>query len=348
MQGRVLITRRILDKGLEILSEAGCRAQTAQPDGNAALAREQLLERIINADALLCHLSDTIDREVLETNPDLLGIANFAVGYDNIDIGTATKLGIPVSNTPDVLTETTADLTWGLLLAVTRQIPAAHHYTVNGDFRIWNPVLFLGDDVGPGGSGRHKTLGVIGFGRIGRAVARRAEGFSLKILAHDPGCRAEIEASPAVRWSEMDELLRTSEFVTLHTPLTPQTRHLIGAREFELMKPSAYLINVARGPIVDEIALVRALREGQIRGAALDVYEAEPELAPGLLDLPNVVLTPHIGSATRETRNEMAAIAARNTIAHLRGEQAPEAVNPEVYATTAWQERVRRGLGRGR
>jgi len=294
------------------------------------------------------NLSDTVDREVLEANPDLLGIANFAVGYNNIDVAAATELGIPVSNTPEVLTETTADLTWALLLAATRQIPAAHQFTVSGEFRIWNPVLFLGDDVGPGGSGRRKTLGVIGFGRIGRAVARRALGFDLNVLAYDPGSRAEIEASPAVRWSELDDLLRASEFVTLHTPLTPKTRHLIARRELELMKPAAYLINVARGPIVDEAALVDALREGQIRGAALDVYEAEPELAPGLVDLPNVVLAPHIGSATHETRNEMAAIAARNAIAHLRGDRAPEAVNPEVYDARAWQERAWRCLGRDR
>jgi glyoxylate reductase len=337
---RVLITRLILEKGLALLDEAGCVHETAIEDGNRALPREELLERLGDCDALLCHLSDRIDREVLARNPQLLGVANFAVGYNNIDLEAATELGIPVSNTPDVLTEATADLTWALLLAAARHIPAGDRLVREGNFRIWNPVLLLGDDVGRGGSGVPKTLGIVGFGRIGTAVARRARGFDMRVLAFGPRSRDRIEGTAGVRWADFETLLEQSDFLTLHAPLTDDTFHMIGEPQLRRMKPSAYLINVARGPLVDEAALVRALRENWIRGAALDVYEREPQLQEGLADAPNVVLAPHIGSATLDTRSEMAAIAARNTIAHLRGERAPQAVNPDVYQGSAWKRRL--------
>ncbi|MBP7669477.1 MAG: D-glycerate dehydrogenase [Candidatus Eisenbacteria bacterium] len=339
MPKRIFLTRPILDEGLALLRECGATIEIGQPDPNTPIAPPDLLAGVRRADVLLCHLSDRVSREVLEANPALLGVATYAVGYDNIDIAAASALGIPVSNTPDVLTHATADLTWALLLAVARKIPEAHRFTAAGRFKIWNPVLFLGADVGPGGSGRGKTLGVVGFGRIGRAVARRAIGFEMDVLAHSPRSRAEIESTPGVRWASMEELVAKSDFLTLHAPLTPKTRHLIGEAELRAMKPTAYLINVARGPMVDEEALVRALKEGWIAGAALDVYEHEPLLAPGLADLPNVVLAPHIGSATRETRTAMAAIAARNALAHLNGERAPQAIDPGVYDTPAWKER---------
>ena len=281
-----------------------------------------------------------MDREVLEANPDLRGVANYAVGDDNVDVEAATELGIPVSNTPGVLTDTTADLTWALLLAVARRIPEADAYTREGRYRIWGPNLLLGDDVSPGGSGRRKVLGIVGFGRIGSAVARRAAGFEMEVLAADPRHRDRVEEAGAT-WVELDELLDRSDFVSLHPPLTPETRHLFGEAELRRMKEGAYLINVSRGPVVDEEALVRALREGWIAGAALDVYEDEPELAPGLAELDNVVLTPHVGSASRDTRGRMARIAATNALSHLRGREAPNAVNPGVYETEAWRVRAR-------
>ena len=339
MAERVFITRPILEKGVEILERAGVEIALGQPDGNAPIARDAVVQGVRRADALVCHLSEPIDRAILAANPRLRGVAAYAVGVNNIDVAAATELGLPVSNTPDVLTDATADLTWALLLAVARRIPEAHRFTVEGRFRIWNPVLFLGSDVGPGGSGRPKVLGIFGFGRIGRAVALRAQGFAMEVRAYDPQARAAIDASGLARWAEFDELIARSDFLTLHAPLTAETRHRIGERELRAMKPGSYLVNAARGPIVDEAALVRALREGWIAGAGLDVYESEPELAPGLAELPNVVLAPHIGSATRETRAEMAAIVARNTLAHLRGQRAPEIVNPEVYGTAAWKSR---------
>ncbi len=343
MIGRhVFITRQIPDRGLELLRDGGCEVQIGQPDGDAPIAPEAVREGVAKADALVCLLTEPIDRETMQSGTNLLGIANYAVGYNNIDIDAATELGLPVTNTPDVLTETTADLTWALLLATARRIPEGHRLTAEGRFKIWNAMLLLGQDVGPGGSGRRKTLGIVGFGRIGRAVARRASGFDMRVLAHNPRNRAEIEGAAGVDYAELDDLLRESDFVSLHAPLNDETRHLIGKRELGLMKPTACLINAARGPIVDERALVDALASGKIAGAGLDVYEHEPELTAGLADLANVVLAPHIGSATLETRSEMAAIAARNTLAHLRAERAPHVVNPEVYEREAWRKRVGR------
>ena len=339
---RVFITRPILEGGVDLLRESGCRVDVGQPDPNAAIAPQALRRGAREADVLICHLSDPIDREILTLNPQLAGVANYAVGYNNIDLHAATELGIPVANTPDVLTETTADLTWALLLAAARSIPAGHQFVREGRFKIWNPVLLLGHDVGPGGSGRRKVLGILGYGRIGQAVARRAAGFDMVVLAHDPRQRARIDDGLGVTWAEFDTLIAESDFLSLHSPLTPETHHLIGEAELRAMKPNAYLINAARGPIIDEDNLVRALREQWIAGAALDVYEHEPTLAEGLADLPNVTLAPHIGSATHETRTEMARIAARNALAHLRGERAPQGVNPEVYDTEEWKARAAR------
>ena len=216
---------------------------------------------------------------------------------------------------------------------------------VAGRYKLWGPNLFLGADVSPGGTGRRKVLGIVGYGRIGSAVARRAIGFDMDVLAYDPHNAAAIEADAAdparhVRAASLDELLRESDFVSLHPLLTPETRHLIDEAALRRMKPTAFLINIARGPVVDEAALVRALREGWIAGAGLDVYEDEPEMAPGLASLPNVVLLPHIASASRETRERMAVMAATNALAHLCGEEAPNVVNPEVYTTAAYRRRV--------
>lgn len=340
MMGSIFVTRRIPGEGLDVLRDEGVAFRVGQDDDEEGLPRDELVEGVREASVLLSLLTEDVDRELLEVNPGLRGVANYAVGYNNIDVDAATGLGIPVSNTPGILTDTTADLTWALLMAVARRIPEADRYTRAGRYGIWGPNLLLGADVSPGGGGEPKVLGIVGFGRIGRAVARRARGFEMRVLAHDPYARDEIAGVSDVEWSDLDALLETSDFVTLHTLLTDETRHLIGAGELGRMKATAYLINVSRGPVVDEEALVDALRAGEIAGAALDVYEDEPELAPGLAELENTVLTPHIGSASRDTRGAMARTAARNALAHLRGEEAPNVVNPEVYDSPAWRGRA--------
>lgn len=340
---RVFVTRRIPEAGLARLREEGVEVRVGQSDEERGVDPGVLREGVLWADVLVSLLTEPVDRPLLEASPRLRGVANYAVGFNNVDVAAATELGLPVTNTPGVLTETTADLTWALLLAVARRIPEAHAYMTAGRYRLWGPNLLLGADVSPGGSGRRKVLGVVGFGRIGQAVARRAVGFDMEVLAHDPRNRERVEAfGDPVRWAELDDLLARSDFVSLHPRLTPETHHLVGARELALMKPTAHLVNVARGEVVDERALVRALREGRIAGAALDVFEEEPEMAPGLAELPNVVLAPHIGSASRDTRDRMAVIAADNALHHLRGERAPHVVNPDVYGTAAWRRRAAR------
>jgi glyoxylate reductase len=336
---RVFVTRRIPAAGLDILRDAGAEVRIGQSDEERAVPREVLTDGVRWCDVLLPLLTEPVDRPLLELNPRLRGVANCAVGFNNIDVGAATALGIPVSNTPGVLTDTTADLTWALILAVARRIPEAHNYMVAGRYKLWGPNLLLGADVSPGGSGRRKVLGVVGFGRIGAAVARRAVGFDMDVLAYDPHARSQIDASPIARWAAMDDLLQRSDFVTLHPLLTPETHHVINARALGLMKRTAYLINVSRGPVVDEAALVRALTEGWIAGAALDVFENEPDMAPGLSACPNAVIVPHIASASIDTRARMAGMAATNAAAHMAGERAPNAVNPEVYASDAYRAR---------
>jgi glyoxylate reductase len=336
---RAFVTRPIPEPGLRLLREAGVDVAIGDADDERGLAPDALRAGAQRCDALLSLLTERVAADVLAL-PNLRGVANMAVGIDNIDVAAATRLGVPVSNTPGILTESTADLTWALLLAAARRVPQAHAYTVAGRFRIWGPGLFLGRDVGPGPDARRKVLGIVGLGRIGAAVARRARGFDMDVLACNRGDRAAVERAGA-SFAPLQELLARSDFVTLHVPLTDATRHLIGERELRAMQPSAFLINTARGPVVDERALVRALREGWIAGAGLDVYEHEPTLADGLAELDNVVLLPHIASATTATRERMAVIAARNALCHLRGERAPDAVNPEVYASERWRARVR-------
>lgn len=341
-ESRVFVTRRIPEPGLALLREAGVRLEICQMIEEEGVTREQLLAGVRGCDVLLPLLTEPIDPEVLGANDRLLGVAQMAVGYNNIDVAAATELGIPVSNTPGVLTETTADCTWAMLLAVARRVPQAHNYMVEGRYKLWGPNLFLGGDVGIGASGRRKVLGIVGYGRIGQAVAKRSIGFDMDVLAFDPFNRQAIDADPLARWAELPELLAKSDFVTLHTPLTPDTHHLIGEAELRQMPKTAYLVNAARGPVVDEKALVVALREGWIAGAALDVYEDEPAMAPGLAELPNAVLLPHIASASYDTRGKMAEIAAHNALCHLRRERAPNVVNPEVYDTDAYRRRTAR------
>jgi glyoxylate reductase len=291
------------------------RVSAPIPEAGISLLRHEGLDVFLGGlelegmDALLCLLTDTIDARVLERGDRLRVVANMAVGVDNIDLEAAERLGITVTNTPDVLTDATADLAFALLLAAARRLGWGDRLVRVGGFQGWEPLLGLGYDV----TGR--TLGIVGAGRIGRAVAERARGFRMSVLVTDPAGGIPLE-----------ELLERSDFVSLHCPLSTETQHLIGEAELKRMRPHAVLVNTARGPIVDEKALVRALREGWIGAAGLDVYEEEPRLAPGLADLPNVVLAPHLGSATVDTRSRMAETAARNIVAALRGEPVPNAV----------------------
>jgi len=272
-------------------------------------------------------LTNPIDTEVMDAAPNLKIVANMAVGYNNIDVTEATKRRIPVSNTPGVLTDTTADFAWTLLMAAARRVVESDRFTRAGRFHGWGPLMMVGQDV------YGKTLGIVGFGRIGRAVAKRASGFDMKVLYYDVyPADPETEKSLNARSVSMDELLQQSDYVSLHTDYNPETHHLIGAPELAKMKSTAYLVNTSRGAIVDEAALAIALKNGTIAGVGLDVFEREPDINPDLLKLDNAVLAHHIASASLETRTAMALMAADNILAALRGERAPNAVNPEVYA----------------
>jgi len=290
---------------------------------------EVLLEKVKEINALGSLLTDRIDCNLIENAPRLRIIAQYAVGYDNIDVECATKHGIYVTNTPGVLTETVADHTWALILAVSRRIVEADHYVRSGEWwnskTGWHPMMMLGYDV------YGKTLGIVGLGRIGTAVARRAKGFNMKILYYDRRRKPELEKELGAKYVDLETLLRESDIVSIHVALTPETRHMIGEKELKLMKKTAFLINTARGAVVDTNALVKALKEGWIAGAALDVFEQEP-LPPDhpLCKLKNVVLAPHAGSASWETRTKMADIVAENLIAFAKGEIPPTLVNKEV------------------
>lgn len=282
-----------------------------------------LKQRVKDCDGLLCLLTDRIDRELMDAAPHLQVISQLAVGYDNIDIAAASARGIAVGHTPDVLTEATADLTWALLMAAARRVVEGDRYTREGKWVTWEPDLLLGPDIAGA------TLGIIGLGRIGQAVARRAAGFNMRVLYTAPRpADAEVAAALEAEYVDLDTLLRVSDFVTIHAPLTDITHHLFKPIEFEQMKPSAILINTARGQIVDQQALYQALTEGWIAGAALDVTDPEPLPADApLLALPNVIVTPHIGSASLKTRQKMADMAIANLIAGLKGEPLPHCVN---------------------
>lgn len=304
---------RIFDKAISILGD-DCSVGLNQLPRD--LTKEELKKRLQDKEGMFCLLVDKIDAEVMAAAPNLKVIANMAVGYDNIDVKAATERGIMVTNTPGILTETTADLAWSLLMAVARRIPEADQFTRRGKFHGWRPTMLLGRDV------YGKILGIIGMGRIGQAMANRASGFDMVIYPYDTATSPD----PKI----LERLLQESDFVTIHVPLTPETKHLIGEKELSLMKSTAYLINTSRGPVVDEEALVKALKEGKIAGAGLDVYEEEPKVHPELFKMKNVVLLPHIGSASIMTRTQMANMAATNLLAGLRGEIPPNLVNEEV------------------
>ncbi len=313
MKPPVLLTRRIPSLVLGRLEEA-CEVDLYA--GDEAIPRDELLSRIRGKHALLCLLTDRVDREVIAAADDLRIVANIAVGYDNVDVAAARERGIPVTNTPDVLTEATAELTWALILAATRRIAEGERLLRRGGWKGWALDFMLGMEL------RGKQLGIVGLGRIGAAVAARAPAFGMTVacctLGSDPrpGSPRPI---PGVRFLSLDRLLSSSDVVSLHVPLTASTRHLIDRAALMRMKRSAYLVNTARGPVVDEAALAWALEQRLIAGAALDVYEQEPNVAPSLLELENVVLAPHLGSATGETRTAMASLAVDNVLAVLQG-----------------------------
>lgn len=310
---KVFVTRRIPDSGIMLLKEKGFEVEISDFDG--VLPRDILLQKVQGADGILSLLNDRIDVELMDAaGPQLKVIGQFAVGFDNIDLRAAAQRRIIVTNTPGVLTEATAELTVALIYAAARRIIEADKLMRSGNFQGWAPLMLLGNDL----SG--KVLGLVGLGRIGQAVARRMQ--HMKILYYDANRNEQAERDSGLEYCELDYLLRTSDFVSIHVPLTSGTRHLIDADRLRLMKKTAYLINTSRGPVVDEVALVEALKSGRLKGAALDVYENEPQMTPGLAELTNVVLAPHIGSATEEARSAMSELAAKNIMAVLSGQKA--------------------------
>lgn len=322
---RVLVTRVIPEEGLVPIRQA-CEVDLWTDE--LPPPRDDLLRRVAGVDGVLTLLTDRVDDEFLDAaGPQLKVVSNLAVGFDNIDVAACTRRGVPAGNTPGVLTETTADLAFALLMAAARRIPEGVDYVREGRWKTWGPMLLMGVDV------HGATLGIVGFGRIGREMARRGRGFGMRILYHDVHpASAEDEAELGAMRVELDELLRESDFVSLHVNLTDETHHLIDADALRAMKPTAVLVNTSRGPVVDPAALEVALRENEIFAAGLDVTEPEPLPAEHpLVGLPNCIVLPHIASASQATRGKMAAIAAANLLAGLREERLPAPINPEVY-----------------
>ncbi|QDT05847.1 Putative 2-hydroxyacid dehydrogenase [Rubripirellula lacrimiformis] len=318
---KIFLTRQLPSESMQLLKS---QSELTYNHDDRYLSKEEIIAEIQGVDGLLCLLTDTIDDDVLGANPDLKVVANFAVGFNNIDVAAATARGIPVTNTPGVLTDTTADMAWALLLAAGRRVVEGDRFVRSRQWQGWGPLQFLGGDV------TGSTLGLIGFGRIAQAVARRARGFDMKILYWNrTRLSADEESKLGVQYASMDDVLAKSDFVSVHVALNDQTRHLIGPRELSLMKSTASIINTARGPIIDEAAMVDALKNGSIASAGLDVYENEPQLEPELYDLANVVIAPHLGSATIGTRTKMGNMAAENCLAACRGQVPPNLVNPE-------------------
>jgi glyoxylate reductase len=310
---KVFVTRQIPEAGIKLLREKGFEVEVSDFDG--VLPREKLLEKVKGSDAILSLLTDKVNDELFDAaGPQLKIVANYAVGYDNIDVPAATKRNIIITNTPGVLTESVAEHAIALMFALAHRIVESDQFMRDGKFDGWAPMMFLGNDlVG-------KTLGLIGLGRIGADVAQRmTDGFKMKLVYYDIKRNEELEKKLKLEYKDLDSLLKESDFISIHVPSTPETKHLINTERLKIMKPTAYLINTARGPVVDEVALVEALKNGTIRAAGLDVYEKEPEMAPGLKDLPNTVLTPHTASATEETRGAMSELAAKNIIEVLEG-----------------------------
>lgn len=311
MAKRIFISSGLQDEALKLIPKD---VEVDIHRGEDPLPKAELMKRLASRDGLICQIVDTIDDAVLAAAPALKVVSNIAVGYNNIDVPAARRRGVVVTNTPDVLTETTADFTWALLLAAARRVVEADHYARSGQWKKWAWDLLWGMDV------HGKTLGVLGFGRIGRAVARRALGFGMRVLYHDEvRAPADVERELRASYADQDTVLSEADFVSVHTPFLAETRHLINERSLKRMKKTAILVNAARGPVMDEAAVAQALREGWIAGAGLDVFEEEPTIHPGLRDLKNVVLAPHIASASFDTRLAMATLAVKNCLAVIDG-----------------------------
>ncbi len=321
-QPRVLVTREVFDETLDYLRQH-CEVRDNQ--GDAPFAPDALAAAVADRDGLMCCLTDRVDAALLAAAPGLKAVANIAVGYNNIDVPACTARGVMATNTPGVLDDSTADLAWTLMLGTARRITEVERRIRDGEWTGWQLKQWLGVDV------HHATLGIIGMGRIGQAIARRATGFDMKVIYHNRKRIAfELERKANATYVSFDELLAQADFVVLQMPYSPETHHLIGKAQLAKMKRSAILINSTRGGVVDDAALIQALKDGTIRGAGLDVYENEPKLNPQFLKLDNVVLAPHVGSSTEATRKAMAMLAAQNLVAALRGDTPPNLLNPEA------------------
>ncbi|MEQ1886228.1 MAG: D-glycerate dehydrogenase [Bryobacteraceae bacterium] len=313
------MTKKIFPEAIALLERHAELDYVAAREG---LTPEEIVERAVGKTVLVSQITDRLNAEIIGRLKDIRMIAHIGVGYDNVDVKAATDAGILVSNTPDVLTDTTADLAFALMLATARRIAEGHQFVHSGQWKRWAIDFMLGIDI------HHRTLGILGMGRIGQAVARRGRGFGMKVLYNNRHrLDEELEHELHAEWVPKEKLLRESDFLSIHVPLSPATRHTIGEAELRLMKKNAILVNTARGPVVDEAALVCALKEGWIWGAGIDVFEREPEVHPGLLECPNAVLAPHVGSATVATRTRMTTLAAENAIAFLQGKRPPNLVN---------------------
>ncbi|TKJ43408.1 D-glycerate dehydrogenase [candidate division TA06 bacterium B3_TA06] len=319
---KIYVTRRIPDAGIKLLEGH----EVDVYEGSTPIPRKLLAEKVADAEALIPLLSDQIDAELMDQAPKLKVIANYAVGYDNVDIVAATKRGIVVTNTPDVLTDATAELAWALLFAAARRIGEAERFTRDGRFICWGPMLLLGQGI------RGKTLGVIGAGRIGTRFALGSRGFEMKVFYYDQERNETLEQELGAKKVDISYLMHEADFVSIHLPLTQETKHLIDAHQLFRMKPTAVLINTSRGPIVDEKALVAALRAGKLAAAGLDVYEREPDISAEFFEMENVVLAPHIGSATHQARGAMAELCAYAVLKVFEGEIPPNIVNREVWS----------------
>ncbi|MGE5524673.1 MAG: 2-hydroxyacid dehydrogenase [Rhodospirillaceae bacterium] len=322
MKPKILVTREVFDETIDYLKQH-CDVDSNQAD--VPLEAEKLKARLADKQGVMCALTDRIDSAVLDAAPQLKAVANIAVGYNNIDLAACTSRGVMATNTPGVLDDSTADLAWALMLAAARRITEVERYIRQGEWKGWRLKQWLGLDV------HHATLGIVGMGRIGQAIAKRASGFDMPVLYHnrkriDPPIEQRLNA----KYVSLEDLLKRSDFVVLQVPYSPETHHLIGAAQLELMKPTAILINSTRGGVVDDAALIKALRDGTIRAAGLDVFENEPHLNPGFLELDNVALAPHVGSSTEATRRAMAMTAAKNLVAALTGAMPPNLLNPEA------------------
>jgi len=324
----VLVTRRLPKPAMDAI-HARTDADVWEEEG--AIPRDELLRRVAGKRGAVTLLTEKVDDEFLDgAGADMVVVANYAVGFDNIDVPALTKRGVMATNTPEVLTETTADTAWALLMAAARRVPEGDRFLRSGTKWIWGPEMMLGQDV------HGKTIGVVGFGRIGQAVARRAGGFGMHVVYYDLYRPPEdVERELRAEFRELDDLLAEADLISIHVALTPDTRHLFGAEQFRKMKPTAVIVNTSRGPVIDEASLARALRDGEIFAAGLDVFEREPEVHPDLLELENAVVIPHLGSATVETRDAMGLLAAENLIAALEGRRPPTLLNPE-----AWEART--------